>query len=804
MKKGILCILLSVIMLLPVLTSCQQEADFSEKAASVYTLYTIVDESTTKEDIINVELALNRIIYYRLNMILKLEAVTEAEYDDLIAKRFEELQQIEDDKKIKKDESSKANTLFSNGGDNSEEEIMTGDRILSLLSDGQDIPLKNPRLDIFLVRGYDNYYELATNDKLAALDEKLNNEAKSLKSSIHSTLFTAAKVNNKTYGVPVNNAIGNYTYLVFDKELLEKYGVDPNTIKSMEDLNDYLREVKSGEKNVIPLKNTYPSASIDFLSRDGFPAIVTSTKSIVSAYDNDAFNSYISMITRYKALGYFESEEETDDPVCAVSIESGNIDDIKAEYEKSGRECVYSLYSNPIATNENAISNIFCISKFVVSNELTDVVKLITALNTDEQLMNILAYGVENVNYTLNEKKQVVPLRGNTYSIKPEYTGNCFLTYTLATEDPDKWVKAVKQNQDARLSPSVGFTSSIASYVYTVTAENATEEHPAGSEVTVYEPDYIEIINGIVEKYYPALMDGTALTIDYAEMYAQAQEAAYAAIRADVEKYYIEYRLNPAYIQSIREAFIARNGAQIRADATASAMETINYNVRRKLRNEYSKQWMDEFKKANPDASENDAYAYVETKLTDEFVAEHLNDYFSEEDIQTNIDTEYQNLLSERLEASLSNAYDTPAYIALKNRTLNSEEFKKELEIRERFDGPVNTDKEFDRLITEEIKKYTGAMIEKMNTAIEEAITGFVTENKDLLGKGENEFYYELGYYNRTEKQYGEDESQPVDDNGDPIIEYEYSPKYETAFEYVLQEKITNVYYKIFGTPDGN
>ena len=41
---------------------------------------------------------------------------------------------------------------------------MTGDRILSLLSDGQDIPLKNPRLDIFLVRGYDNYYELATND----------------------------------------------------------------------------------------------------------------------------------------------------------------------------------------------------------------------------------------------------------------------------------------------------------------------------------------------------------------------------------------------------------------------------------------------------------------------------------------------------------------------------------------------------------------------------------------------------------------------------------------------------------------
>ncbi len=804
MKKGILCILLSLIMLLPVLTSCQKEADFSETAASVYTLYTIVDESTTEEDIINVELALNRIIYYRLNMILKLEAVTEDEYDELIAKRFEELQQIEDDKKTKKDESSKANTLFSNADDNSEEEIMTGDKILDLLADGQEIPLENPRLDIFLVRGYDNYYELATNDKLAALDEKLNNEAKSLKSSIHSTLFTAAKVNNKTYGIPVNNAIGNYTYLVFDKELLEKYGVDPNTVKSMEDLNDYLRDVKDGEKNVIPLKNTYPSANIDFLSRDGFPAIVTSSKSIVPAYDSDEFNSYISMITRYRALGYFESEEESDDPVYAVSIESGNIEDIKAEYEKSGRECVYSLYSNPIATNENAISNIFCISKFVVSNELTDVAKLITALNTDEQLMNILAYGVENVNYTLNEKGQVVPLRDNTYSIKPEYTGNCFLTYTLATEDPDKWANAVKQNQDARLSPSVGFTSSITSYVYTATDENATEEHPAGTEVTVYEPDYIEIINGIVEKYYPALMDGTALTIDYAGMYAQAQEAAHAAIREEVENYYIEYRLNPSYLQSIRDAFIARNGKQIEAEAKESAMETINYDVRRKLRNEYSKQWMDEFKEQNPDASENDAYAYVETRLTDEFVAEHVSNYFSDEDIQANIDNEYESILSERLESSLSTAYETPAYIALKNRTLNSDEFKKDLETREKYDGPVDTDKEFDRLITEEIKKYTGAMTEEMGAAIEEAMTGFVAEYKDLLGKDENEFYYELGYYDRTEKEYGEDESQPVDDNGDPIVEYDYTPKYETAFEYVLQEKITNVYYKIFGTPDGN
>ena len=44
MKKGILCILLSLLLLVPMFTSCQKEADLTETEASIYTLYTIVDE----------------------------------------------------------------------------------------------------------------------------------------------------------------------------------------------------------------------------------------------------------------------------------------------------------------------------------------------------------------------------------------------------------------------------------------------------------------------------------------------------------------------------------------------------------------------------------------------------------------------------------------------------------------------------------------------------------------------------------------------------------------------------------------
>ena len=78
MKKGILCILLSILMLVPMFTSCSSELVLEDVEAKVYTLYTIKDEETTPEAIRQVELALNRILFHRLGVILKLVMVNEA------------------------------------------------------------------------------------------------------------------------------------------------------------------------------------------------------------------------------------------------------------------------------------------------------------------------------------------------------------------------------------------------------------------------------------------------------------------------------------------------------------------------------------------------------------------------------------------------------------------------------------------------------------------------------------------------------------------------------------------------------
>ena len=446
-------------MLIPVLASCAHELDITETAAEIYTLYTIVDESTTPEAIREVELHLNRTMFYRNGVIVKLIALHEDEYDAVIDEKIAEVEAYQLEKKNsknknknKKDESSAADESAESSEDSSAEKseevsevVKTGEYWLDVLTEGGDIELKEPRIDIFLARGYDRYYQLATEGKLSAMDEKLNNEAKALKSSIHSTLFTAAKINKKTYGIPVNTAIGEYTYLVFDKELMEKYGIDNNTVKKLEDLNDYLATIKANEPDVVPLMNTAPSASIDFLYEDGYPAIITSVGEVIESYTSAPVRNYLAMITRYNANGYFEAAEPGSEPRYAVRIEKGTLDGIKESLKDTGYEYEYSLFANPIAKNDNTIDNVICISSTVNSSNLTAVSEIVTTIYTDPDVMDLLVYGVEDVNYVRNESNQIEILN-NDYSVKPENIGNPFITSTLVNEDPEKWAKAIKQN----------------------------------------------------------------------------------------------------------------------------------------------------------------------------------------------------------------------------------------------------------------------------------------------------------------------------------------------------------------------
>ncbi|MBE6691727.1 MAG: hypothetical protein E7586_00130 [Ruminococcaceae bacterium] len=762
MKKGILCILLSLLMILPLLTACNKEVDLTGTEVSVYTLYTIVDEATSPEAIRQVELSLNRILFYRLGVILDLQMVTEDEYDEFINGKLTEL----DDYLADKENNPYAENIELYPG------VMTGDRVLDILENDEDIVLKRPRVDIFLVRGYDDYYKLASEEKLAQLDEKLNNEGKELKSAIHTTLRDAVKVNNKTYGIPINTAIGEYSQLVFDKELLEKYNVNLDTIKTLEDLEDYLGKVKADNTgattDVVPLLNTIVPSDINFIVNEGFPALVTNGE-VIDAYSNKKLQEFFTLLAKFNAKGYI-SEDVSEDARCAVRIEMGTKDEIKNRLADTGYEYEFVQYSAPIATTENTIKNIFCIPASVVSNELTDVVKIINEINTDADLMNLLTYGIEKTHgveiahYELNDKNQVERIKDNPYIVDPQYIGNCFITHTLDGESPNKWNDQIEQNKLAIPSPSLGFTMPPMEFTYYEevvieddTTDTESEEPKTETQlVTITEPDYIAIINEIVNKYYPSLMygeltstdaNGNTVEFDYEKLVTDATAEVEASLISKLDDIYEKNVLTPIFSERYRDQIIASQGAALRKDAEAEILKDDAKEAKKFLKKELKKQ----LEADNPEASKDEITDMLNTTLTDDYVIEHINEYYdaegiTAEDIAERVEEEYLDLIEDEVSASVKANVGTGEYNRLFQELKNSDKYKQDLDSMMKFDLPIMVQNKVDSKLSAMVKATTTAMVDEINVAIETAVEDFITEYSEKLGKTREEILLDIGY----------------------------------------------------------
>ncbi|HBR32832.1 MAG TPA: hypothetical protein DD733_12210, partial [Clostridiales bacterium] len=518
MKRRLLCLLLSAILLLPLLSSCQKELSTPIEPADIYTLYTIAD--ATPEAVRAVELAINRTLYFRIGYIVDIVAVSAEEYDDVINKQFEVMAELEAEKKSKK---SKKNTSSTEAVP--DEEILTGEKIISMLENGEDIPSTEPSFDIFLIRSYDEYFKLAAEEKLSAVTETLSNEAKLLKNYIHGTFFSAATINKKIYGVPINDTIGEYKFIVFDAELLEKYNYDAKTMVTLEDLENYLALIKENEPDVIPLKEATDSADFDFMFGDGFATYVMESGKVGSTYKNEKLLAYYGMIARYRSLGYFENGSGSNDGRFAVSFLTGNDNDVYNLEKETGYKYEYNIFKKPSATNENTIKSIYGVSKYCTANDITKAMEVLAALFTDPDYQDILTYGIENVNYKLDDNGQVERLNSD-YIINPDYTGNKFLTHTLAGDDPEKWEKAKAQNFASTPSKVLGYDFIPTDFEYTDSEENTQ---------IIFEPDYIQIMRDIIDEYYPSIIKGTIVDFDIEALTTEANDSIYAEMKDELE-----------------------------------------------------------------------------------------------------------------------------------------------------------------------------------------------------------------------------------------------------------------------------
>ncbi len=355
------------------------------------------------------------------------------------------------------------------------------------------------QLDIIYISGLDMYNKYIENDWLNSLDDFLGSTGKKLNDYISPALLNGVKVDGSTYAIPNNIQIGEYTYMMVNRELFDKYYYNPGEVENVLDLGDFLDDIKTFEKDengnpILPLDSNFKECidqfvwywNIDWTQDEdtGLYNYVINTDnefSLIGAlygdpktasrgqiqlgfntlFTNSEYREIYLKLKEYEFNGYYATEGDTRvDP--AVFFEKNDYS-VKAEADanngvytdENGEEYYVYIVKYPEAGEKELFGNMFGVSSN--STNTAACVQVLTLLNTNAEFRNILQYGVEGVDYEINEETGILKRKKTNYLMDIEKTGNCFIAYPEEGKSPDYWENSKKQNNDALINPLLGF-----------------------------------------------------------------------------------------------------------------------------------------------------------------------------------------------------------------------------------------------------------------------------------------------------------------------------------------------------------
>lgn len=488
MKKRWVMIVLAFMLVLPsLLAGCaddsttnvdiaEEDTTGTDKALTI-TLYAITGESTTPEAVQAVQDAMNEITEGTYNTHIILKLYTEDEYYGVIEEKFSnavtKLAEEEAEAKRAKEEARSLKAAGITTEEPEETEETTAETEETVINEfGQGVT-KYPeeeenQVDIFLVRGLGKLLEYNSKEYLLALDASMGSTGKALSKYIYPALLQAATLDTGVMAIPNNHMIGEYTYMLINRELADKYYYDGDSMTSLDKAEDFMADVKKYEPDYIPLYGE-PYPLLDYITSDmagslvgGYtPSNIKQATALApkNLLGNSAYTLALNQCYNYKAAGYLTSSNYEFNDKAAVQLVKGGYE----LREKYADDYYVQIYANPMATNDNVYESMYCVGAYTKNADRC--VEIIAALTTDATLRNMFQYGVEKANYEIDDETGYVKILNSDYSMDMYDTGNQFVLWpnTDMSEDmlalsENNWYYAKQQNLEMVISPYVGYS----------------------------------------------------------------------------------------------------------------------------------------------------------------------------------------------------------------------------------------------------------------------------------------------------------------------------------------------------------
>lgn len=489
MKKKLLCMFLCMIMMLTfVLSSCsidsgdletvegdEDSTDESDRTPVTLKFWIPSDTAISEETVEAVEAALNEYLKSNFTTAIELAIYEKDEYEQKVTEVITSIEQkAEEEAAAKKAYREWLKEMRKQGISVESTEAVTEDAttdVDTIKNEWGINELKYPstsedQFDIFLITDYDMYLDLAERDALSELDTALSGTSKVLKSYINPIFFTAAKFNGTTYAIPNNHGLGEGKWLLLNKELLEKYYYDADTIakacagSTLAGAEEFIRDIQKYENTseITPLLSWTEPAGMYYWSLDGeWSALASLVKAtddyssagnIASIFKNSVYKSNFKLMKGLEEDGLI-AEDPANCELFAVGVVDGTYGEVSAQY---GEEYYISEYQAPMISQNDLFAGAFAVSSY--TEDFDRAMEVITALNTVTELRDILQYGAPGVHFEYSETGEVVRLNDD-YTMNPLYTGNTFMLTLEEGADPQTWEYQKTSNLSAMFTPYV-------------------------------------------------------------------------------------------------------------------------------------------------------------------------------------------------------------------------------------------------------------------------------------------------------------------------------------------------------------
>ena len=403
------------------------------------------------------------------------------------------------------------------------------------------------QVDILFIGDYDKYMDYIDKNWLASIGDTFKTgTAKKLTSYIYPAFLDAAKTDKGYFAIPNNTIVGEYTTLLVNKEMCDKYS-DISVIKDLNSALNLIKDVAKYEEGIDPVWcDSYRGyTNVHFWSvevgkdDEGYDSYTFNPDkfSILGAtYNPDYTSKVISQPNYYSFGNLLQNSDFVDQLKANMTIEEngyygaegsenefavGIIKGTNEEIEAYSEDYYLVTLEYPVAEKQDLFKSMFAVSAY--TSDVNKSMEIITLLNTNEMFRNLLQYGIRGTNYDLTEAELATRTSDNLYVMDIYKTGNMFIAYP----DADKGMtyetleNAKKQDLEVKFNPTINFEITYEdlpdkSNINTVTKASAEFEKILAECKTVAELEekiaYINsLINGGDAVYFKAIVQKAML-----------------------------------------------------------------------------------------------------------------------------------------------------------------------------------------------------------------------------------------------------------------------------------------------------